>query len=65
MDFYKLREQSHSYVDGEANVFTKEDVLFWGKDVANMNDIDVEINDDVELAIEVLDNCGEYLQQVS
>lgn len=64
MNFYKLDERSHSYISTGNNVYIKEDVINWARDVARMNNIDVEVGDDIELAIEVLDNCGEYLKQV-
>ena len=66
MKFYKLDQRSHSYVEfanANQNIYTGEDVLIWAKDVVRMNNIDVEVGDDIELAIEVLDNCGEYLKE--
>lgn len=68
MDFYKLDERSHSHVKSDNindNVYMKEEVLTWAKDVAKMNDTNIQVEDNVELAIEVLDSCGEYLKRVS
>lgn len=68
MDFYKLDERSYSHVKSDNindNVYMKEDVLTWAKDVAEMNNINVQVGDNIELAIEVLDGCGEYLKRMS
>lgn len=64
MNFYKLREPSENYVEGERNIYMKEDVLLWAKDINRMENLGLEIGDNIELAIDVLDNYNEFLIQV-
>lgn len=63
MYFYKLNNRSHSY-RREQNIFTQEDVLMWASDMVQMNNMSAEVNNNVDVAVEVLDRCGEYLTKV-
>ena len=73
MRIYKLLEGSYSYdrnvEQGENNLYTQDDVIFWAYDVANMIMDDSEDNecivvDDVESALNVLESANEYLELV-
>lgn len=63
MHFYKLNSHSHSY-KREQNIFTQEDVLLWASDIAKTNSMNTEVSNNVDVAVEVLDKCGEYLTKV-
>lgn len=71
---YKLREGSHSYDYFKgyelANLFTKEDVLTWATDVAEMISLEaednevIEVNNDIDKALDVLNSANEFLEEV-
>lgn len=64
MNFYKLREPSRSYVNGESNVYTREDVLLWAEDINRMDDLELDVVNNIELAIDILDSYNEFLTKV-
>ena len=74
MRIYKLLEGSYSYdrnvEQGENNLYTQDDVIFWAYDVANMimdesEDDECIVVDDVESALNVLESANEYLELVA
>ena len=74
MEIYKLLEGSYSYDSSDTNEFTnlytKEDVIFWACDVANMIMSESEDNesiviDNIDSALDVLESANEYLELVT
>ena len=74
MVVYKLLEDSYSYdrniEQGENNLYTQEDVIFWAYDVANMIMDESEYNecivvDNIDNALDVLESANEYLELVT
>lgn len=76
MIFYKLTEGSYSYdihdTSGFANLYTKDDIIFWARDV-NMiiseeaeEPTDKEANDVVGIshALDVLESANEYFEEI-
>ena len=73
MRIYKLLEASYSYdrntEQGENNLYTQDDVIFWAYDVANMimnesEDNECIVVDDIDSALNVLESANEYLELV-
>ena len=73
MRIYKLSEGSYSYdrntEQGENNLYTQDDVIFWAYDVANMimnesEDNECIVVDDIDSALNVLESANEYLELV-
>lgn len=74
MRIYKLLEGSYSYnrnvEQGEGNLYTQEDVIFWAYDVANMIMDESEDNeritvDNIDSALDVLESANEFLELVT
>ena len=71
MRIYKLLEGSYSYdrniEQGENNLYTQDDVIFWAHDVANMimdesEDNECIVVDNIDSALDVLESANEYLE---
>ena len=74
MIFYKLTEGSYSYdnqgTSEVANLYTKEDVIHWADDVAEMITMEDENGDEfrtdgeIDKAIDILNMANEFLEEV-
>lgn len=74
MKFYKLTEGSYSYDNQDtsefANLYTKEDVIYWAEDVAFMITLEDENGDEfktdgeIDKAIDILNMANEFLEEV-
>lgn len=74
MKFYRLIEGSYSYDNQDtsevANLYTKEDVIHWAEDVAEMITMEDENGDvfktdgEINKAIDILNMANEFLEEV-